>query len=75
MILHISIGITIVYIIIRCKLVYCHLKDDKNLELRRKVITKEFTANDLCTKEERELYNPEKRKETMEMSKLNFELD
>jgi hypothetical protein len=26
-------------------------------------------------KEERELFNPEKRRETMEMSKLNFELD
>lgn len=51
------------------------MKDDKNLELRRKVLTKEFTANDLCVKEERELFNPEKRKETIEISKLNFDLD
>ena len=52
-----------------------HLKDDKNLELRRKVLTKEFTANDLCIKDERELYNPERRKETLERTKLNFDLD
>ena len=48
----------------RCKLIYMHLKDDKNLELRRKVISKEFHPVDLCTKDERDLYNPERRKET-----------
>ena len=51
----------------RCKLIYMHLKDDKNLELRRKVISKEFHPVDLCTKDERDLYNPERRKETQEI--------
>lgn len=52
-----------------------HLKDDKNLELRRKVLTKEFSAQDLVTKDETEFFNPELRKETMERTKLNFDLD
>ena len=51
------------------------MKDEKNLELRRKVLTKEFTANDLCVRDERELYNPERRRETLEMTRLNFDLD
>lgn len=37
------------------------MRDDKNLDLRRKVLTKEITALDLCVKDERELYNPEKK--------------
>jgi len=45
----------------RCKVVYMHLKDDKNFDLRRKVISREFTATDLCLRDERDLYNPEKR--------------
>lgn len=61
--------------ILRCKIVYMHMKDDKNFDLRRKVLSKEFTAHDLCNKDERELYNPERRKETLEMTKLNFDLD
>jgi hypothetical protein len=51
------------------------LKDEKNFELRRKVLNKEFTANDLANKDERELYNPEKRQETLLMTKISFDLD
>lgn len=43
-----------------------HMKDDKNLELRRKVLTNELNAIDLCIKDERELHNPERRRETLE---------
>ncbi|KAM3133810.1 hypothetical protein pb186bvf_014073 [Paramecium bursaria] len=57
----------------RCKLIYMHLKDDKNLELRRKVISKEFHPVDLCTKDERDLYNPERRKETQEIVQRQLE--
>lgn len=39
------------------------MKDDKNFELRRKVINKEFQPIDLCIRDERDLYNPEKRKQ------------
>lgn len=51
----------------RCKLIYMHMKDEKNLELRRKVISKEFLPTDLCTRDERDFYNPERRKETMQI--------
>lgn len=46
----------------RCKLIYMHMKDDKNIELRRKVLSKEFLPMDLCTRDESDLYNPERRK-------------
>ncbi|CAD8150906.1 unnamed protein product [Paramecium pentaurelia] len=59
----------------RCKLIYLHMKDDKNFELRRKVISKEFKAQDLCTRDERELYNPEKRKQTQEIAMRVIELN
>ncbi|CAD8109232.1 unnamed protein product [Paramecium primaurelia] len=59
----------------RCKLIYLHMKDDKNLELRRKVISKEFQAQDLSTRDERDLYNPEKRKQTQEIAMRVIELN
>lgn len=52
-----------------------HMKDDKNFDLRRKVLTREITASDLCNKDELDLFNPEKRQETLERTKLNFDLD
>ncbi|CAD8069004.1 unnamed protein product [Paramecium sonneborni] len=59
----------------RCKLIYLHMKDDKNLELRRKVISKEFQAQDLSTRDERDLYNPEKRRQTQEIAMRVIELN
>jgi Transcription factor S-II (TFIIS), central domain len=52
-----------------------HLKDDKNLELRRKVLTKDFTAHDLVYRDEKDFFNPDQRRETIERHKLNFDLD
>ncbi|CAK62274.1 unnamed protein product (macronuclear) [Paramecium tetraurelia] len=59
----------------RCKLIYLHMKDDKNFELRRKVISKEFKAQDLCTRDERELYNPEKKRQFQEIAMSVIELN
>ncbi|CAD8071911.1 unnamed protein product [Paramecium sonneborni] len=59
----------------RCKLIYLHMKDDNNLELRRKVISKEFQAQDLCIRDERDLYNPDKRKETQEIAMRVIEMN
>lgn len=42
------------------------MKDDKNFELRRKIINKEFTSNDLCSREEKDFYNPERKKQMQE---------
>ena len=42
------------------------MKDDKNFELRRKVINKEFTSNDLCSRDEKDFYNPERKKQMQE---------
>ena len=38
------------------------MRDDKNFEMRRKVINKEYTTKDLCSRDEKDFYNPERKK-------------
>ena len=44
-------------------MIYVNLKDPKNFEFRRKIIDFEFKPEDICLIEEKEFYNPERRKE------------
>ena len=41
----------------RCKIIYSNIRDDTNLELRRKVINRNFNSKDLVSIPETELYS------------------
>ncbi|EGR30249.1 hypothetical protein IMG5_136810 [Ichthyophthirius multifiliis] len=59
----------------RCKMLFSNLKDSLNFSLRRKIITKTLKAQQLCTVQENELYNPQKQKEIEEQKQKLFNRD
>jgi hypothetical protein len=56
-------------------MIWNHLKDEKNTQLRNKILTGVFSARDLCTKHEIEICNPEKKEEVQLMQKRTFNQD